>query len=104
MELSELFTRYETLKKEYDMLEQDIKAEVLKREKRIKYRSLLNKGDAIVARFPERRAAWQRFKESDAVNEVKLVVAMVEHLAEYERRMLLILAEGAKEFAALRRN
>ena len=69
-----------------------------------KYQTLINKGDAIVARFPEKRAAWRKFKESEAVNEVRILAAMVEHLAEYERRAMMLSAEGAKEFAALRQN
>lgn len=69
-----------------------------------KYQTLINKGDAIVQRFPEKQAAWRRFKESDAVNEVRILSAMVEHLAEYERRAIMLSAEGAKELAASRQN
>jgi len=69
-----------------------------------KYKSLIAKGDAIAQRFPEKRPAWTRFKESDAVNETRILAAMVEHLAEYERRAIMLSAEGAKEYAALRQN
>ena len=70
----------------------------------VKYQTFINKGDAIVARCPEKRAAWRKFKESEAVNEVRILAAMVEHLAEYERHAMMLSAEGAKEYAALRQN
>lgn len=70
----------------------------------MKYNQLINKGDAIVQRFPEKQAVWRQFKESDAVKEVRILSAMVEHLSEYERRAIMLSAKGARELAASRQN
>ena len=70
-----------------------------------KYQTLINKGDAIVARFPEKRAAWRKFKESEAVNETRILAAMVEHLSEYQRQMTICpTPESVQIFSALHKN
>lgn len=70
-----------------------------------KYQTLINKGDAIAQRFPEKRAAWQKFKESNAVNETHILAAMVEHLSEYQRQMSIApTPESVKLFSALHKN
>lgn len=71
----------------------------------MKYQALINKGDAIVQRFPEKRAAWTQFKESDAVNEIRILAAMVEHLSEYQRQMTIApTPESVTIFSALHKN
>lgn len=70
-----------------------------------KYQTLINKGDAIAHRFPEKRAAWRTFKESEAVNEVRILAAMVEHLSEYQRQMTIApTPESVALFSALHKN
>jgi len=71
----------------------------------MKYKSLIAKGDAIAQRFPEKRAAWMRFKESDAVHETHILAAMVEHLSEYQRQMTIQpTPESVQIFSDLHRN
>lgn len=71
----------------------------------MKYNILIRKGDAIAQRFPEKRAAWARFKNSSAADDVKLLSAMVNHLSEYQRSMTVQpTPESVKIFCDLHKN